>query len=917
MVQANLSGSPLIPQYSSKLPVPPQLLHHNTTTVNQILGLPGLFSTFSRRDLRNLRILALTASSASIVAAVISIFFLVNIDRRRRMFRHDLIFFLIICDLVKAIVLMIYPLVILVRNDVYATPVFFNTLGWFTAYCVEGADLAILIFSIHFAVLIFKPSWKWRNKRSGNMEGGLYRFRAFIWPITALVPLLLATLAFVNYTPINEEMVVADTTVVLDNDNYHFKSFARLGGYKPYSAWCYLPPYPLWYKLVLSWGPRYFLIIFIFTLYISIYIFVRRESKRIKSQIVDFKHNPEKNEEIPTTKFGIFMWGFKRYVGRPMMHLMENIKNFFSLSLEDSNDSSRGCSKSIRSSTYSFTGNNQRMLSYNQNQNPIDNTEHDLESQTTDSKSLNFVPELFIDDASRHLHNTNPLKKDRNKNEMIKKSSLQSNNLRKPEVLHQRSNSNNHTGQTGINHLNTPSLPYPTENNMSLVSTFSGSSQHLTNQMGKGSERQQLEGVPPQNFLSPIQSLYTPHIEKSNDVSMSNTTSQQNENNSFGEDPGNMVKDVKANFQKQTYAEMKKRRLQIQKNLRSIFIYPFSYIAIWIFPLVVDTTQYRYEIIHGPIVWLIYIATIAQPLNGLVDTLVFLYREKPWRYSWRDIHTRELMETYVLKGEIGERGIYDLYHSDLGKKGWYFRGRFKRRVCWKHKPRIWKRAAWYIYKFVVGVYKNDYDFSDNCDDVSYWNNYYSGNKNTPSPNNSKIATVQKERQFSFPSDSTTGSDPFQNSKQMSDSDDSTYVRVSGVWRFIHLLPMLKGIDLDELDRQLRMKSKNEDFVLPGLQMALYTTNDQAQAQGEPSDTLFKQNYSLSNRKKDEAEKPTTTGRAAPSSSAPTNITLNMNTDFSDVARKPTSGAAGNNSNNNSNEVEDSMGMLAFLKGPTA
>lgn len=245
----------------AKVQVPHQLLDVNTTTVNQLLGLPGMFSTFVAKDLRGLRILALTASSASIVACTASIFFLVNIDRRKRVFRHDLVFFLIICDLVKALVLMIYPLVILVRNDVYADPRFFNTLGWFTAYCVEGADLAIFFFAIHFALLIFLPSWKWRRSGSRKMEGGLYGVRKYIWPITALVPVLLASLAFINFQLLDFEELVNGTTVILDNDNYHFRYDARLGGYKPYSAWCYLPPYPVWYKLVLSWGPRYFIII--------------------------------------------------------------------------------------------------------------------------------------------------------------------------------------------------------------------------------------------------------------------------------------------------------------------------------------------------------------------------------------------------------------------------------------------------------------------------------------------------------------------------------------------------------------------------------------------------------------------------------------------------------------------------------
>ena len=198
------SRPPVPTNNPSNVPLPPQLLHRNTTAVNQVLGLPGMFSTFNKYQLKRLRIVAITSSSLSLLFGIIGVYCLINIDRRRKVFRHDLLFFLIVCGFIKALVLMIYPMVILIRDSVYFNPLFFNILGWFTAYTVEGSDLAIFFFAVHFALLIFRPSHKWRNKRTGNLEGGLYRVRALLWPLTGSVPLLLASLAFVNFTVINE-----------------------------------------------------------------------------------------------------------------------------------------------------------------------------------------------------------------------------------------------------------------------------------------------------------------------------------------------------------------------------------------------------------------------------------------------------------------------------------------------------------------------------------------------------------------------------------------------------------------------------------------------------------------------------------------------------------------------------------------
>jgi G protein-coupled receptor GPR1 len=51
--------------------------------------------------------------------------------------------------------------------------------------------------------------------------------------------------------------------------------------YLPYITWCYLPVRPLWYRLVLSWVPRYLILIGIISIYVSIFIYVRLQYRAV------------------------------------------------------------------------------------------------------------------------------------------------------------------------------------------------------------------------------------------------------------------------------------------------------------------------------------------------------------------------------------------------------------------------------------------------------------------------------------------------------------------------------------------------------------------------------------------------------------------------------------------------------------
>lgn len=209
-------------------------------------------NSYTSRDVRVLRIVPIVSASVSIAFGIMGIYSFFAIDKRNRVFRHQLIAFLILFDLLKAIILLIYPARILLSAERdYYDKNFCQVVGFFTATAIEGADIAILSFAVHLALLIFRPADK--VKHGKNLEGGLFRYRYLVYAISALLPLTLASLAYIHDA-----------------------------GYVGVTNWCALPPTPVTYRLVLNWAPRYAIIIAIFLIYGSIYWHVSKQYRQMR-----------------------------------------------------------------------------------------------------------------------------------------------------------------------------------------------------------------------------------------------------------------------------------------------------------------------------------------------------------------------------------------------------------------------------------------------------------------------------------------------------------------------------------------------------------------------------------------------------------------------------------------------------------
>ena len=111
---------------------------------------------------------------------------------------------------------------------------------------LQSPDVAVFLMSLHMCLQIFPPT-------SSTLLGsdGLYNIRRWVIAAWILVPNLMTALAFVNPG----------------------HAFVTTG------AFCTLPIRPIWYRLALSWIPRYIIWAFIMGVAVRIYMYVGSEFK--------------------------------------------------------------------------------------------------------------------------------------------------------------------------------------------------------------------------------------------------------------------------------------------------------------------------------------------------------------------------------------------------------------------------------------------------------------------------------------------------------------------------------------------------------------------------------------------------------------------------------------------------------------
>lgn len=147
-------------------------------------------------------------------------------------------------DMLKSLWFIVFPIVDFKGGPISSESSFCQASGFFLSVGIEASDIAVVLIALHTAIYIFRP-------RQSGRQSGLYPHRRLAFSAFAFFPLLMASLAFVNWP-----------------------------GYVNNGEFCYLPVSPGWSRLVLSWVPRYLILLTIVALYAYIYIYVTLRMRR-------------------------------------------------------------------------------------------------------------------------------------------------------------------------------------------------------------------------------------------------------------------------------------------------------------------------------------------------------------------------------------------------------------------------------------------------------------------------------------------------------------------------------------------------------------------------------------------------------------------------------------------------------------
>lgn len=209
----------------------------------------GVLDQYSERERDIARWITASCSLVSVIAGLVGFLFYYILDRR--LFRHRLLFILIFYDFFKSFVLLVYPLhVIRVAQD-YNDLRVCDTAGFLLSMFIEGADFTVFFLALHSALVVFN------SKTYLGKNEGLYRYRYAVYVFLGVLPAVVASLAFIQ----GREAYIPDI------------------------AWCSLPNRPIWYRLVLSWIPRTLILLSVFSLYIAVYIYVKKEYAGVADSI--------------------------------------------------------------------------------------------------------------------------------------------------------------------------------------------------------------------------------------------------------------------------------------------------------------------------------------------------------------------------------------------------------------------------------------------------------------------------------------------------------------------------------------------------------------------------------------------------------------------------------------------------------
>ncbi|KAF2148880.1 hypothetical protein K461DRAFT_315839 [Myriangium duriaei CBS 260.36] len=209
---------------------------------NMGLGSHGLDvnSLFTNQQKLAIQYASASVACLSLVATLVSLYWFAIMARN---FRRTLVLLLLTADMFKSLWFFVFPAVSLSVGGIASGSAFCHVGGFFLQAGLESCanptpDLAILLMSLHMSLQIFNPTSTWFG------PDGLYRVRYAVYVVWIVLPCFMAALAFIN----------------------------KAGGYLSQGAFCTLPIRPFWYRLALSWIPRYLVWLYVTVTAMRIYV---------------------------------------------------------------------------------------------------------------------------------------------------------------------------------------------------------------------------------------------------------------------------------------------------------------------------------------------------------------------------------------------------------------------------------------------------------------------------------------------------------------------------------------------------------------------------------------------------------------------------------------------------------------------
>ncbi|KIV93706.1 hypothetical protein PV10_04902 [Exophiala mesophila] len=449
--------------------------------------------SFSADQIRAIHIVSLTCACISLLTVLVTLRWFVLM---RRSFRHRLVMFLIISDTFKAFWYFLFPVVIFSRGPVASSSNFCQASGFLLFFAVAASDMAIFIIALHSIIYIMKPTSATRTA-----EGGLYPWRNWIYLLWLGPPVIAASIPFVN----------------------------TRDGYVTAGTFCFLPKRPIWYRLALSWIPRYIIITLIILMYVWIYLYIHYKFR-------GFENLGEADSSYDSNSFG------------------------------------------------------------NANQRPNGSNAQDVEGKTLAHRKDSATPSAPIPATNRP-------------------PSSQDNSDPVAPPPAPWDNVSFITSRSSPASLPTPSVEPVQEEDVATFPSRYGSlwSDETQVPSGRGSTNNLKTEELARGSAQPAPGLTVKH--EGTEEAITSSRSRSDHPSSLG-----------ANNE-----QLKQTRAAIRKQLRYLFIYPAVYILMWSFPFVAQAMNYDEYYIDHPVFWVSMLSTIALALQAFVDSVLFSWREKPWR----------------------------------------------------------------------------------------------------------------------------------------------------------------------------------------------------------------------------------------------------------------------------------------------